>query len=261
MASVRLVLTAMIAFAGCAKGGGGSNNGNEGSGGGSGSAAEFSDIGYKAVKVLGTIPKFPVKGGDFEAAVKSTHVEFVDQVLHDPNGLVVDALNYPDQKLIRVNLQRWLALAKSPADKYQLVVHEYLGILRIDDSGYRVSNLVLYGGIRLWSVICRYTRGAVDYHIVDLTGGGQIESDAKFVNSFGSESPVVIGPIPHGVILSWADRDGMETISLPDYRSMSAGRYLTTLYLQIGFDSTHAPAFQANGTVSCLVTTPDGKAH
>lgn len=51
---------------------------------------------------------------------------------------VVDAINNPDDKTIQINQERWLALKWD--EKIKLQIHEFLGILRIEDKQYELSS-------------------------------------------------------------------------------------------------------------------------
>lgn len=229
-------------------------NGNEGSGGGSGYAADFTNIGYRAVKVIDSVPGFPATSAAFNATVMSTRVEFVDHTLLDPNGFEVDALNFPQRKLIKVNIKRWDGLFSYPVEKYQLVVHEYLGIMQIDDSEYRQTYKILDGGIRFWGIRCSYELGILDWYMVD-TAAGDTKVEARFGTDQGVFGNVVIGVSGTGVILSWADVDGMETAYFSDFdRVNTPGAFKEDYFLQVGFDgTTHVPLFENKGTMNCAV--------
>lgn len=58
------------------------------------------------------------------------------------NGNEVDAINYPSLKLIKVSRTRWQDLRdeKLTISRFNLVIHEYLGIIGSDDSKYAISN-------------------------------------------------------------------------------------------------------------------------
>jgi hypothetical protein len=75
----------------------------------------------------------------FEKALSKTRVETVEQLFL--GSVEVDAINYPDSNLIQLNRKRWAMLQEQdPSRFYALVLHEYLGILRIDDSNYILSS-------------------------------------------------------------------------------------------------------------------------
>lgn len=73
---------------------------------------------------------------DFEAAVDTVEIQTTSEplILHDKR---VEAINYPDKKLIVLNRDDWLA---SPL-KIELIIHEFRGILNLDDTNYKYSKL------------------------------------------------------------------------------------------------------------------------
>lgn len=56
----------------------------------------------------------------------------------------VDAINYPDLMKIEVNRLFWISA--NPITRQTITIHEYLGILRIDDRGYRLSTEIITTG-------------------------------------------------------------------------------------------------------------------
>lgn len=71
-------------------------------------------------------------------AIASTKVTSKDQLFL--NGIEVDAINYPNQKLIELNRQRWKPYLDDPFERlYAIVLHEYLGIMKVDDTDYALS--------------------------------------------------------------------------------------------------------------------------
>lgn len=70
-----------------------------------------------------------------------TKVKCVDEAVIC-EGEEKDACNTPSLRLIEVNRFRWDAISLG-ARKYQLVFHEYLGIMQIDDVDGKLSNIYL----------------------------------------------------------------------------------------------------------------------
>lgn len=96
-----------------------------------------------AEKILLYLQSARVEGIDVEAlgqAIETTKVESTDSVLL-LNNIPKDAINYPTEKRIVFNRQRWSALMAN--EKMALVLHEYLGILNIEDASYKFSKMVL----------------------------------------------------------------------------------------------------------------------
>ncbi|MNJ96831.1 hypothetical protein D3C87_145640 [compost metagenome] len=121
-----------------------SNMGRE-SGGGDAYALEFVEVAQQVSQHLKSAPGRQIDITALDEAIANTTVESTDQKLF-LNNLPKDAINYPGEKKIVFNRQRW-----NQADvdtKPALVLHEYLGIMRVSDIGYAVSKQVL-GAFRL----------------------------------------------------------------------------------------------------------------
>ena len=56
------------------------------------------------------------------------------------NGNKVDAINYPEQNKIQVDDTTWIG--RSIHDKYQIVVHELLGLMHVADPGFHTSQMI-----------------------------------------------------------------------------------------------------------------------
>ncbi len=76
----------------------------------------------------------------FSGAIANTTVYSEGRLMLDDQE--VDAINYPSKRLIKVNRSRWMDLRGETATiaRFNLVIHEYLGIMGIDDTQYRVSH-------------------------------------------------------------------------------------------------------------------------
>lgn len=77
--------------------------------------------------------------GKLRRAIETTVVVSEERVFL--NGMERDAVNYPEQKLIKVNRTRWKELRQPVETKARLtlVLHEFLWILKVDDTNYSVS--------------------------------------------------------------------------------------------------------------------------
>lgn len=80
-----------------------------------------------------------VDTGRLRRAIETTVVVSEERVYL--NGMERDAVNFPEQKLIKVNRTRWKELRQPVETKARLtlVLHEFLWILKIDDTNYSVS--------------------------------------------------------------------------------------------------------------------------
>ncbi len=84
-----------------------------------------------------------IKGLDTEAlsqVIEKTHVESTTKELK-LNGLEKDAINYPSENRIIFNRTRWTAMVMD--ERLALVLHEYLGLLGVEDASYKYSRLLL----------------------------------------------------------------------------------------------------------------------
>ena len=110
-------------------------------GGGDHLGQEFTAIGYSLIRTLDDT-KSPIKVDlqELETAVRSVEVEFIDEELK-LNGALKDAINYPGKLKIVVNENAWDVM--SPNAKQALVLHEYLGIIGIEDATYALSYKML----------------------------------------------------------------------------------------------------------------------
>ncbi len=110
--------------------------------GGDGTAIEFKSIAVSLVTfTAGTL--FDLTQDElsrFKAAVESARVESTDDVLQI-DGAEKTAINYSDEKLIRVNRRSWLLLSGLEA-KVRLVSHEYFGIAGIADFDFKRSSQI-----------------------------------------------------------------------------------------------------------------------
>ncbi|HWU43148.1 MAG TPA: hypothetical protein VN132_06910, partial [Bdellovibrio sp.] len=93
------------------------------------------------------LKKFPslVEKIDLEAFrdfILTTEVVFT----HDDlllNGSRKEAINYPLKRQIYINIGDWDQLLREPNLRAALVLHEFLGLMTIDDAGYELSSTIL----------------------------------------------------------------------------------------------------------------------
>ncbi|MFL5813496.1 MAG: hypothetical protein ACJ763_07950 [Bdellovibrionia bacterium] len=131
------------------------SRGNEGSGGGDLRAMQFVKIAEKVADYLEHVPDVPpvLKKIDIAAlkkAIKTTAVESTDEVLLLPSGestsaVTKDALNWPAKKRIVFNREAW-DMIPSGSKRAALVLHEYLGIMSVDDKDYGYSRQLFENG-------------------------------------------------------------------------------------------------------------------
>lgn len=116
--------------------------GREGGNGGDGFAMSFKAIGFDISRHLKSEGLSVVDGlrtSDFEIALKTASVDTTAAELF-LNGVRKDAINYPLQHKIVVNIPRWERLSNEA--QRQLVIHEVMGLLGINDQAYEKSYYV-----------------------------------------------------------------------------------------------------------------------
>ncbi|WP_413557874.1 hypothetical protein [Bdellovibrio sp. HCB209] len=126
---------------------------------------QFIDFGKIAAKKIRSVANFPVTDEQMLQAVLSTRIEFTNDQLFSPEGIQVDALNYPGQGLIRINIDSWFRYRWSEENRMQLVIHEYLGILRVDDSKYAWTQYLMNGGALKGYIACEYSVAGKPYYL------------------------------------------------------------------------------------------------
>lgn len=128
--------------------------------GGDGLAAEFILTAKDAFRILQNKPEVTqfLSLDKLSMAIANTKVSSTKEPLI-LNGVEVDAINYPDQQLIKINRLRWMDLRDSnrTLTRFNLVIHEYLGMIGINDHQYSISqsivklmNLNQYSASKFW---------------------------------------------------------------------------------------------------------------
>lgn len=120
-------------------------------GGGDIYALQFVAIANKIVTHFQNSPVKEIQVEDLKKAVETTHVESTNEDLA-LSGFPKDAINYPETQRILFNRTRWNQIADE--DKPALVLHEYLGILKIEDASYKLSKNFL-GDFRLFTNVIK----------------------------------------------------------------------------------------------------------
>ena len=77
----------------------------------------------------------------FSQKIKTAKVYTQDRTFS--NGFEVDALNFPDENRIVVNRTRWRTLYFDLKVSRMLVIHEYLGLAKAEDSSYQISSFMI----------------------------------------------------------------------------------------------------------------------
>jgi hypothetical protein len=138
--SILVSISLVLSFTAQARSGTG---GGMDSGGGSGLALIFRSEGFKAAKIIATLPSFPLSAIQFEKIVRTTRVEVSDEQLVDVNGVEVAALTNPRAKLLRLNGAKIIEMMLAPKLSLTFVVHQYLKMAGINDKGYFISKQLL----------------------------------------------------------------------------------------------------------------------
>ena len=134
-------------------------------------AAEFVQAGERGLQMLRHNDSKDIDLKKLELAILRTKVESTDKELR-LNGLPKDAINYPAKGQILFNRARWAQL--DAGQKPALVLHEYLGILGIEDASYAFSKKVL-GAFRYdisYSLNCDFNGGKSNLNMgIDESAG------------------------------------------------------------------------------------------
>ncbi|MBO9668131.1 MAG: hypothetical protein J7501_15120 [Bdellovibrio sp.] len=132
----------------------------------------FTHTGKAAAKLINQNSGFPVTEEQMLEAIYTTKIEFVKDRLISPQGIEVDALNFPSKKLIQVNLARWEGYASESTQIARLVVHEYLGILKVNDAEYYWSESLTKRRQITNSIVCNYEFENRPYYLKVLSAEG-----------------------------------------------------------------------------------------
>ncbi len=92
------------------------------------------------LKLLPASELGPLDLEKFAGTILGTTVRTQDKVIY-VDGHQVEAINYPEQKLILLSRNYWREnrVTGRTFARFVFVLHEYLGIMKIDDSQYRIS--------------------------------------------------------------------------------------------------------------------------
>jgi hypothetical protein len=96
-----------------------------------------------ADKVYKYLDNSNISGLDVAAlgkAIATAKVESTDKKLQ-LNGIPKDAINYPSERRIVFNRDRWTSFIED--ERLALVLHEYLGLIGLEDASYTYSKLIL----------------------------------------------------------------------------------------------------------------------
>lgn len=113
--------------------------GSEGGGAGNAQIAEFYAMARNFANymdLIGGKPGIPVPNGGFKQFVARVKIKSVRGPL-ELGGMKVDAINYPMESFIELDDATWAQ--RERAMKYQIVIHELLGLLVIRDPNYELS--------------------------------------------------------------------------------------------------------------------------
>lgn len=122
-----------------------------------------------------------IKKGIETTTVNSKETLFLD-------GKQVDAINYPDQKSIMVARDRWFDRKEQSLAilTYTIILHEYLGIARVDDTKYQYSTALIdliAGDIYEDSISQKYFEGLLVALRRIVTNGLSIARDMQTSDS------------------------------------------------------------------------------
>ncbi|RZA08229.1 MAG: hypothetical protein EOP11_05430 [Proteobacteria bacterium] len=119
--------------------------GHERGNGGDGYAESFIAL---AREINNSLVKDPIAGVDvkeFSMAISRTRVNSRPALAL--RGNAVDAINLPDANQILISREGWERMQREPHRRAFLVLHEYLGIMGVDDSTYQISSQLDRAGV------------------------------------------------------------------------------------------------------------------
>lgn len=96
-------------------------------------------------EILPVLKKYRRPGIDpdlFEKKVQTAAIQVTSQPLTHPKKGTVDALNFPSENLIQLYKSAWESRFRAGADVRFMVLHEYLGLMGVEDSDFRVSSTI-----------------------------------------------------------------------------------------------------------------------
>lgn len=122
-------------------------DGDEKGNGGDEYAKEFVTLAYDLMESLQKNPIPMVDNQALLAAIRQTKVNSRPSLTL--RGNEVDAINYPDPTEPKILLSRaaWDRMATARHRRVFLVLHEYLGIMGVDDSNYQISHKLDSAGV------------------------------------------------------------------------------------------------------------------
>lgn len=154
-------------------------------------AAEFVMTAKDLLLRLKMVPSPELKEVDLDrlaGVIQNTTVRTEETVIFEDQR-EVEAINYPDKKLIVLSRSMWRSrrLESETLHRYTFVLHEYLGIMRVDDTQYRISgplvallDLKNYNPSRWWNPL--NPMNYVTLNLIYSSGSCQLEGVAFDLN-------------------------------------------------------------------------------
>jgi len=208
--------------------------------GGDSYAIEFVTIASDILNYLGDTDSGGLDLEKLKEVMKTTKVESTNQAL-SLGGIPKDAINYPTEKRIIFNRTAWGN--SKEGQKPRLVLHEYLGILGVDDSSYALSTLLLkkFGyGINVTEVDGPFTVNFATPHEYLLAAHVTLENYGpkswqynadeeriRLVIEYKGQRKVFSLPVKGHVIAAYSGTDGIDdgiTVSILQPLKDNSGR-------------------------------------
>ena len=134
-------------------------------------AIEFVDTAEEVYQYLQETGFDSINAIDLRTAISDTKVESTDKKLI-LNGTVKDAINYPALKKIIFNRLRWTNMTDK--ERAVLVLHEYLGLLGLENASYKYSKKLLAK-----MAFNRWTKNLKDSISVNFASSNEYSLDAR----------------------------------------------------------------------------------
>ncbi len=235
-------------------------DGGADSGGGSGYASEFMSLGRDVAVNLDKVPGFPVTSARFLQAIQNTKIEFTEERVGN-DGIS----NQPKASLIRISRKLWKSEYSNDADKYtkrQMVIHQYLIILGIEDSELQWTRAALDGGKAIATYEC--SNGIlgdtkISARAVDTLGDGKIHKFAGSITIksmiFGSmtSSLITLMPTDQGLVMSWLSLGGGLSVLLPQEELHVPNSFKVKVNKVRSYSEDGTPNVKVTDSMTCKV--------
>ena len=215
--------------------------GSEGTGGGDTEAQEFVTMAYELILWLKVHPIEEVDLNRLTEKVATSIVQSTEDLL-EVNGILVDAINEPNLAPPKITINRavWRSLRVLEHRRRMLVLHEYLGLMKADDTKYQISQnldqahvcsrshsireyLVMYFHVSCDRILPRDLQEMTEPIEVTINGGIKM-GDFEYMNSITDIKFTYYGAhIPEGAF------QGLSSLKSLSFKNFDPSQYMNGL--------------------------------